>query len=663
MGDEETNLIMLGVCYYPEHWPEEWWADDARRMKDLGLTYVRVGEFAWSRYEPEPGRYDFGWYDRALDTLGKAGLKVVACTPTATPPKWLIDRYPDILPVDPITGHVRGFGSRRHYDFSSETYLRESIRITTALAERYGKHDAIVGWQTDNEIACHDTALSASPNARRAFQDWCRAKYGDIATLNKAWGNIFWSMEYRSFEEIEVPFLAVTETSPAHRMAFRRFTSDQVAVYHKAQVDILRAHAPGRFITHNFIPPTDTGIDNYTMCRDLDFASFDNYPLGRTDVWMANRPASELRPYMRTGHPDYCTFLFDQTRSLAGGKFWIMEQQPGPVNWAGHNPRPLPGMIRLWTLEAFAHGAEVVSYFRWRQAPFAQEQMHAGLLRPDRTPSEAWPEVEQALRELKALDLAPVPGAKARIAILYDHEAQWLGETERQADSYSHPDIMVNWYMAARRLGLDVDFIPADGDPNGYDIVLVPGLAMPDAATVKRLGDSGALLLFAARSGAKAKDVNLPQGLPPGELRQLLPIRVTSVGTARPDCPEDIVWRNHTYQAFTWFEALELLGEAEVQATLADGSPALVRKDNALYMATLPEQDFIADLLETLCAERGVPTVRLPDDLRIRRRGDLTFAFNYAAMPREAPAPENAQFVLGSRSVPPRDLAVWRVPS
>ena len=162
---------MFGVCYYPEHWPQSQWDKDATMMAELGLTYVRIGEFAWSRLEPNPGEYDFDWLDAAIESLTNAGLKVVMGTPTATPPKWLIDRYPEILPVDPDTGRTRGFGSRRHYDFSSAVYLRESLRITEAMAKRYGNHKGVVGWQTDNELCCHDTALSGSALARDAFHN------------------------------------------------------------------------------------------------------------------------------------------------------------------------------------------------------------------------------------------------------------------------------------------------------------------------------------------------------------------------------------------------------------------------------------------------------------------------------------------------------------
>ena len=650
---------MLGVCYYPEHWPQDLWAADAARMVALGLTYVRIGEFAWSRIEPSPGLFDFGWMDRAIDTLGAAGLKVVIGTPTATPPKWLIDLHPDILPVDPATGRTRGFGSRRHYDFSSTVYRDHASRITIAIAERYGHHPAVVGWQTDNELCCHDTALSASPAARDAFRAWCAARYGDIATLNSAWGTVFWSMEYRDFAEIELPVGAVTETSPAHRLAWRRFASDAVARFHDDQVAILRRLSPGRFVTHNFIPMNETGVDNHRLARDLDFAAYDNYPLGRTDLWMKRADPAEFRTWMRTGHPDFSSFFFDQTRGLTDRPFWIMEQQPGPVNWAVHNPWPAPGMVRLWSLEAFAHGAAVVSYFRWRQVPFAQEQMHAGLLRPDSTEAEAWPEVERVVRDLAVLGCADAPIARAKVALVVDVEAQWLGEIERQGSSYDYTHILLQHYRALRALGLDVDFIAPDGDPAGYALVIVPGLAIARPGQAARLAQSGALVLFGPRCGAKTEDFALPEGLPPGHLREALPLRVLTVETLRPGCEGTITRGGSTYASGRWREAIEAPGAA-VLGQYEDGTPALVRHGRCLYLATLTDDAFLIDLYEDLAAEAGVATVRLPDGLRLRSRGGLVFAINYGATAVPAPAPAGADFVLGGPIVPARDCAVWR---
>lgn len=648
---------MLGVCYYPEHWPESWWAEDAARMRGLGLSYVRIAEFAWSRMEPEPGVYHLEWLDRAIVVLGNAGLKVVMCTPTATPPKWLVDAQPDILPVDPATGRTRGFGSRRHTDFSSATWLAEALRITEVLARRYGDDPHVAGWQTDNELCCHETTLSASPAARDGFRNWCRERYHNIGALNAAWGNVFWSMEYRSFDEIELPVGAVTETSPAHRMAWRRYASDMVVRFHDATVAVLRAHSPGRFITHNFIPMHETGVDNHALAAPLDFASYDNYPLGRADLALAKSSADDFRPWMRTGHPDMQAVLFDQTRGLTGRPFWVMEQQPGPVNWARHNPRPAPGMVRLWSWEAFAHGAAVVSYFRWRQAPFAQEQMHAGLLRPDSSEAEAWPEIALLASELGQIVL-PEP-TQADVAIIVDIEAQYLSGIERQGRGYDYTAILHAWYGVVRSLGLDVDFVAPGADLSGYRFVLAPALAMPDSNAVARLLDSDAIIVVGPRSGAKTKDVTIPDGLAPGALRGLLPLRVLSVETLRPDCPGSIDFGGARFASTRWRESIDP-GDCSVLASYEDGAPALVRHGRAHYLATLTDDACLAALFTSLCTEAGIAITPVSGGLRLRRRGNLTFAINYGDNAVTAPAPDDADFILGSRSIDPRDLAIWR---
>lgn len=651
---------MLGVCYYPEHWPEEDWEADARLMAGLGLTHVRIGEFAWSRFEPRRGELDFDWFDRAIATLGQAGLKVVIGTPTATPPKWLVDELPEILPVDPASGTVRGFGSRRHYDFSSDAYLAEALRMTEALARRYGRNPHVAGWQTDNELCCHDTALSASPAARDAFRRWCAQRYQSVERLNRAWGNVFWSMEYGSFEEIELPFGAVCETSPAHRLAFRRFTSDQVVRFNRLQAEMIRRHAPGQFVTHNLIPPQSTGIDNAELSRSLDFMSYDSYPLGFTDRMMRARSAEQARPYMRTGHPDLTTFHLDQIRGLSRGPFWIMEQQPGPVNWAPHNPRPAPGMVRFWTIQAFAHGAGCVSYFRWRQAPFAQEQMHAGLLRPDRSKADAWAEIEQVLPELERLDLASQPRGPAPVAIIVDVEALWLSEIEQQGAGYDYETVLFQWYCALRRIGVDADFVIPGADLAAYRMVLAPCLAMPEEEAVHALGTASGPLVIGPRSGAKTRDFTLPGNLPPGPLQELLPLRVLSVETLRPDCPEPLYWNGQTHSSHSWREVIDPRG-GEIIARHDDGAAALLRHGDLLYLGCLTDDGFLQALFADLCREAGVATVELDPMVRLQRRGDLTFAFNFASEPRPAPAPKGARFVLGGPLIEGRGASVWSV--
>ena len=177
----------LGVCYYPEHWPQHLWETDAKEMAELGLSLVRIGEFAWSGIEPEPGQYQFEWLDKAIEILGGAGLQIILGTPSATPPRWMVDKFPDMLAVD-RDGNPRKFGSRRHYCFSHDGYREASADMCERLAKRYAKNPHIYAWQIDNEYGCHDTILSYSESARRAFQGWLEKKYGDIQALNAAWG-------------------------------------------------------------------------------------------------------------------------------------------------------------------------------------------------------------------------------------------------------------------------------------------------------------------------------------------------------------------------------------------------------------------------------------------------------------------------------------------
>lgn len=653
---------MLGVCYYPEHWSKDQWHSDAADMKALGLTYVRIGEFAWSRIEPAREQFSFDWLDRAIDILGGAGLKIIFGIPTATPPKWLVGEHPDILPVDPATGQTRGFGSRRHYDFSSETYQREALRITDVLTRRYGGHDAIVGWQTDNELCCHDTALSGSDNAKQGFQQWCRGRYGDIAALNSVWGNVFWSMEYSGFDDIELPIGAVTETNPAHQLAYRRYSSDKVIEFQSRMIAVIRENAPGKWITHNFIPKEDLGVDPYALGAELDIASYDNYPLGRADLAFADTPPEVASRYMRTGHPDFASLYHDTSRSFAGGDYWVMEQQPGPVNWAPHNPRPAPGMVRLWSWEAFAHGASCVSYFRWRQVPFAQEQMHAGLRRSDNSNADAWPEIEQLEAEVTALDIDKHPKQQSAVAIISDIQALWVTDIQQQGAGFNFAKLEFAYYSALRQLGIEIDFISKDAAFDGYALVIAPCLPIITDEFVARCGQSNAHFIFGPRSGSKTDEFSIPDGLAPGKLRSLLPIRILSVETLRSDCPVQLDWEGSPFQAHSWCEELETGDSVKVIAAYSDGKAAIVGNGHATYIGVMADNLFTKAFLRDKCKNLGIETHDLPDDMRLCQRGELNFAFNYSENAQMAPAPQGAEFLIGRRMVGGHDLSVWRCP-
>lgn len=645
---------MLGVCYYPEHWPRERWAEDAGRMRELGLSYVRIGEFAWSRIEPDPGRFTWDWLDEAIETLGRAGLQVVLGTPTATPPKWLIDQHPDILAYD-AQGRPRRFGSRRHYSFSSRVYLEEARRIVTLLAQRYGQHPYVAGWQTDNEYGCHDTTRSFGPEDLRAFRQWLKARYRRIEALNEAWGNVFWSMEYRSFDEIDLPHQTVTEASPAHWLEFYRFSSEQVAAFNRMQVEILRQHSTGRFIAHNFMGYTPD-FDHYKLAQDLDIAGWDSYPLGFTDMDVLPCTEEEKIQYARSGHPDMAAFHHDLYRGVKP-RWWVMEQQPGPVNWAHHNPSPAPGMVRLWTWEALAHGAEVVSYFRWRQFPKAQEQFHAGLNRPDLEPDLGFFEAGRVAEELKNLGPLP-PSGPAPVALVFDYEADWVYRIQPQGKAFVYRDLVWVFYKALRGLGLDVDFVPPGARLAPYRLVVVPSLPVVSEAALEAFKDHPGTLVLGPRSGSKTEFLSIPPTLPPGRLQDLLPLKVTRVESTRPGLLEGVHWNGQVWPSGVWKEWLE--SNLTPVATFSDGRGAIYQHHNRHYLAFWPGQDFLQSYLGSLAKDLDLPVRPVSEGVRIRRRGDWVFAFNYTGKPQPAPAPAGARFVVGGFTLEAYNFCIWK---
>jgi beta-galactosidase len=628
------SIPELGVCYYPEHWPQERWEADAAGMAEAGISHVRIGEFAWSRLEPQFGELDFDWLHEAMDVLGRHGLKVVLSTPTATPPRWMLDRHPDMLPVD-AQGRVRGFGSRRHYCFSHEGYREECRRIVQLLADRMGQHPALHAWQTDNEYGCHDTTYSFSEAARRGFQSWLRQRYGTVEALNAAWGNDFWSMAYNRFEQMELPRLTVAEANPAAALDFRRFSSAQVASFNRLQYEILKAARPDLPVIHNFMGRF-TDFDHYELAESIDIASWDAYPLGHLAV--SRELEAVKRQYLRQGEPDAQGLQHDIYRAVGRGRWWIMEQQPGPVNWADYNPDPLPGMVRLWTWEAFAHGAEVVSYFRWRQYHSAQEQMHAGLLRPDGQPAPALAEARQVADELKSTGIAGTAAA-ARVAIVYDYESEWAWQIQPQAKGFSHHAQVREVYASFRKRGLDVDILPpTTGDLSGYDIVAVPALFAWNQALLEAIA-------------------NFRGQLPPALPRELLDARVIRVDTS-----------DHGYGlpvkggggVLHWRERLETA--AEVVMEDEEGWPVLVAQGRLSYLAASGDWALMQRVVDHLIEESGLPTLNLPAGVRCRVRDGHRIYVNYSdGEATLVPAADEAEYVLGGTAMPAAGVTIARL--
>jgi beta-galactosidase len=612
----------LGVCFYPEHWPQDRWAGYARQMRELGLRYVRIAEFAWSKIEPRPGEFDWDWLDAAIETLESEGLQVILCTPTATPPAWLTRAHPEILPTA-RDGRVMQHGSRRHYDPASAVYREHSRRITTEIARRYGEHPAVVGWQTDNEFADHDTGRSWGEAALAPFRAWLRERYGTLDALNAAWGAVFWSQAYGDWDEIGLPNALPASENPSHLLDFYRHRSQIYAEFQAEQVAILHQYSPGRWVTHNFMQFED-GFDHYQVASALDFASWDSYPTGSLDrSWISDE---EKVRWARTGNPDLISFSHDLYRGILGRNqgHWVMEQQAGQINWAAYNPLPAPGAVALWTAQGYAHGCDVISYFRWRAATVAQELMHSGLLRHDGTLDRGG--VEIAGLEIAGRANAPIT---ARVVLLHDYESAWVYDVQPHQADVGYWRQMMLFYSALRALGVEVDIRHPEHDLSGYDLIVAPALQIVGDARAAHLTRAAehALFLAGPRTAYRTPTGRVHEDGQPGPLRPLLGCSLRNFDSMRPG----MQCRAEGHEVRMWAESYSLHGGHAViryddgpQA----GEPAVVRHGNAVTLGAW-SPSLIREVLSGLLAEGGIAHGLLPEGVRVSRRGGAEIWMNF----------------------------------
>jgi len=672
--------MKLGVCYYPEHWPHERWPLDAAMMAEAGLDTVRVGEFAWQLMEPAEGRFSWEWLDEAIATLAHAGLEVVLGTPTAAPPAWLTYDYPDVLPVD-AEGRVRNSGTRRHYCPTSPTYRRHSERIVRAMAERYGRNPAVVGWQIDNEFGCHDTVRCYCDQCAAAFREWLQRKYGTLDALNEAWGAVFWSQSYGRWEEIRLPNLTPTGANPSHVLDYARFASDTTVSYQQLQIDLLRRHTVGQFITTNALGDFED-LDYHDLARPLDFIAWDSYPTGHAEhqgefLYLPEKPASRPEdskgeaftyPY-DVGDPLITAFCHAQARGYKQAPFWVMEQQCGPINWSRYNTVVRPGTVRLWTWHALAEGADAVVYFRWRACRFAFEQYHSGLLHHDATPATGYRELLAMAGERTLMaEIASHP-VEAEVALLLDYDDLWAIQIQPHQADFTQKRHLFLFYRALAKLGIPADIVSPDADLCHYKMVIAPSAILAGEATAGRLAAyarAGGVVMFGVRSGVKTPS-NLVTDRPlPGPLRDLVGATVTDWGSLLPGTGCDLTTDLPGLEgrASFWVEQLAPDPGTVVLASYAfspfGGSAALTARatgsGQVLYLGWYPTEAQASAILGHLAAGAGVARLAedLPAGVMAARRGPYTLLLNFTDAPHTVRT--------GGRAVEvgPRDVRVER---
>jgi len=536
-GNVSPSHLHFGAAYYPEHWPEERWPEDIRLMREAGFTVVRMGEFAWSTLEPMEGEFHFDWLERAISMLADAGIVSVLGTPTAAPPAWLTQQHPDILAVDEHGRRVQ-HGNRCHYCVNSPKFHAATRRIVGAMAERFGSNPHVIGWQLDNEY----NRVCYCDRCRELFQRYLAEKFGSLDALNDHWSTRYWSQTYSAWEQIPIP---IGRHNPGLMLAFKRFVTESYRKFQRLQLDVLRPHLrPGVWVTHNFMGWYG-GYDHYAMTEDLDLASWD---------W-----------YVGTGHHDYLATgaTHDLTRGFKRQNFWLMETQPGSVNWSSINNTLNKGEARAMAWHAVGHGADAILYWQWRSALNGQEQYHGTLVDPSGQPRPFYDEVRQLGHDFaSASSLLAGSTTTARVAILNCYDSRWSIQWQRHHRDFDYVAHLTHYYRPLAARNIPVDIISADAPLKGYRLVIAPALLILNEERAERIKEyvkSGRHLVLTARCGMKDEYNALLPLRQPGPLTEVTGVEVEEYYALQDDVPVKGNWFSGVSRI--WAERLKIRDE------------------------------------------------------------------------------------------------------
>ena len=653
--------MLVGVDYYPEHWDEARWPLDADLMREAGIKIARLAEFAWCKMEPREGRFDFAWLERVSAILHDRGIKVVLCTPTAAPPAWLHEHYPDIYPAD-ARRYRLGFGTRYQRCLNNPTMRRYSRLITEAMAAHFAANPAVIGWQTDNELIaniCYCDVCAAG------FRDWLRERYGTLDALNATWGTIFWSQEYSGWSQIPLPWEARLGRmhNPSLLLDYQRFASESAVSFQREQIEIIRSLAPGHFVTHNLMGLHDSQ-DYYRLAEDLDFISWDNYP---------------STPWTK---PEQAALAHDVMRGIKQRGFWVMEEQSGIVGWDRMSRRPKAGEVRAWAWQAVAHGAETVVFFRWRSCLYGTEQNCHGILNHDGQPRRRYREVARFGREMEKFSAA-LDGSVVRtpLAILNSYDQNWALQIQPQADGLGWWEQTGRFHDALTRLGHQVDVVPITVDLKQYRVVVLPSWFLLTAADADKLAEfvrGGGILIVNPRTGVKdACNTCHPSPLP-SLLGEVLGLEVDDYDPLGKAENRVRMMDGGEYAVSAWADAVLAKG-AEPLAVYTQsefaGEPAVTRNryggGTAYYLGTCGEPAFYDAFFRIALAETELQGLAgLPEGVeagwRVKESESYLFLINLTDAEKLVPVPEGLDTLLGEKPdrtavrLPGHEVGIYR---
>lgn len=635
--------MYYGVAYYPEQKTPEDLKKDIRLLIESGINTVRMGEFAWCRFEPREGEYHFEWLDPVVEELGKAGIYTVICTPTACPPAWMCEKYPEILYVD-NRGVTRPFGGRRHYCYTNETYREFSRVIAEKIGEHYGKNPYVLGFQIDNEPAQEATGRCHCPACQAAFRKWIESRYHTVEEWNRRTGSVFWSQELTDFSQVYTPVTTVEphgiDAVPVHfenpsiRLEFERFGSSQQIDYQEIQTRALKKYTD-KPVTTNGTGLATNSINYYESFRTLDRYAFDFYPGMR--------------------HTKIDSFAYGFARGVKKDvPFWILEFMSG----GGHGLRghgrvqTPPGALKQAAVQAMAHGAEMLLHFQFRTFPYGAEQLNYAIVDADGVPRRRYREMQETAALLERLK--PYEKAKMHneVGIVADYDAHWALAIKPVNESFRYLAFCDQIYRQLNDLGHTSDVISLDADWSEYKLIVIPALFVMKESyreKMKAYVENGGTLAATFLTSVKNEDnTGYTESLPAG-LTDLFGVTVQEVEPvderSRSRLRLNLASGEAKGEDLYWSELLE--GPAQMIGTYLEDYKAgcgvisknAYGKGTAWYLGTMPQDDLARKLLEQICREAGLTPMKIqaPRICEVVRRElegrALYYVFNFGANP------------------------------
>ncbi|WP_419994806.1 beta-galactosidase [Streptomyces boninensis] len=649
---DKLSSIAYGGDYNPEQWTKAVWAEDAELMSEARVNLATVGIFSWAVVEPRPGAYDFGWLDEHLDRLAAGGQAVCLATMTASPPAWLSQAHPEILPVTE-DGVRLSTGSRQHYCPSSPVYRDHAVRLAEKVAERYGDHPALALWHIGNEYGCHISRHCYCDVSAEAFRGWLRDRYGTVEALNDAWSTTFWSQRYGTFDEVLPPRKAPSFRNPTQQIDFQRFSSDEMLKLYLAEKAVLDRITPDIPVTTNFVPVAKT-LDLFKWAKEMDVVSYDSYP----------------DPH-DPGAAHLTAFSYDVMRGLKDGQPWLlMEQCTSAVNWRDVNGAKPRGRMELDSWQAVAHGADSILFFQWRQSRGGAEKYHAAMVPHGGRDTRTF----RRVRELGA-DLAAHPelfGARPQRAdagLLFSWDNWWglelLGaDKARPSHDVRQMDTALAHHKPLYDASVACDILSPDADLSPYKLLVVPNLYLVTEAQAKALEEwvaAGGTLLMSYFSGIVDEADRVHLGGYPAPFRRLLGLTVDEWDPLPSGGTLGLSY-GPAATGSVWSEWVEPEG-AETLATFTEGElagrPAVTRhrfgRGTAYYLATRPDAATMRAVVDEVRAQAGVEPVLagLPEGVQARTRVTADGVERHVVLNHT-----EAEVTVAGRAIPARGTAV-----